>query len=66
MRPNASTMTHEELDEMEVLDAGDLPLLVSSATEVRGDVPSLRVLGGCCGTDSRHVAALWGVGPATL
>jgi homocysteine S-methyltransferase len=24
-------------------------------------LPSLRVVGGCCGTDARHVAALWGV-----
>jgi homocysteine S-methyltransferase len=66
LRPNASTMTHEELDEMEELDAGDLPLLVSSAAEVREQLPSVRVVGGCCGSDSRHVAALWGVGPVTL
>ncbi len=66
LRPNASTMSHEELDAMEELDAGDLPRLVSSAADVRDRVPSLRVLGGCCGTDSRHVAALWGVGPAAL
>jgi S-methylmethionine-dependent homocysteine/selenocysteine methylase len=61
LRPNASTMSHEELDEMEELDAGDLPLLVSSAADVRGQLPSVRVVGGCCGTDARHVAALWGV-----
>lgn len=60
-RPNASTMSHAELDEMEVLDAGDLDLLASSADEVRSKVPTIEVLGGCCGTDSRHVAALWGV-----
>ena len=61
-RPNASTMTHQELDAMEELDAGDLPLLVGSTADVRDRLPSLRVVGGCCGTDSRHVAALWGVG----
>jgi S-methylmethionine-dependent homocysteine/selenocysteine methylase len=61
LRPNASTMSHEELDEMEELDAGDLPLLVGSASDVREQLPSVRVVGGCCGTDSRHVAALWGV-----
>ncbi len=60
-RPNASTMSHEELDSMEVLDAGDLTLLVRSTEELRSRAPSLKVLGGCCGTDSRHVAALWGV-----
>ncbi|HEX5088822.1 MAG TPA: homocysteine S-methyltransferase family protein [Nocardioides sp.] len=66
LRPNTSTMSHEELDAMEELDAGDLPQLVSSAGDVRDQLPSLRVLGGCCGTDSRHVAAMWGVGPQTL
>jgi homocysteine S-methyltransferase len=62
IRPNASTMTHAELDEMEVLDEGDLPLLVSSLDALRAQLPSLAIVGGCCGTDSRHVAALWGVG----
>jgi S-methylmethionine-dependent homocysteine/selenocysteine methylase len=62
IRPNASTMTHAELDEMEVLDEGDLPLLVSSLGSLRAQLPSLAIVGGCCGTDSRHVAALWGVG----
>jgi homocysteine S-methyltransferase len=64
-RPNASTMSHAELDEMEVLDAGDLGLLASSASTLRGQVPTLGVIGGCCGTDSRHVAALWGVSPGS-
>jgi S-methylmethionine-dependent homocysteine/selenocysteine methylase len=59
LRPNASTLSHEELDAMEVLDSGDLGLLTSSAADVRMQVPSVRVVGGCCGTDSRHVAALW-------
>jgi S-methylmethionine-dependent homocysteine/selenocysteine methylase len=66
MRPNASTLSHEELDVMEVLDSGDLGLLASSSTDIRKQVPSVRVVGGCCGTDSRHVAALWGVAPASL
>ncbi len=61
LRPNASTLTHEELDAMEELDAGDISLLVSSAEQVREQLPSARVIGGCCGTDSRHVAALWNV-----
>lgn len=63
LRPNASTMTHEELDAMEELDGGDLDLLVSSTASVRAALPSVSVVGGCCGTDSRHVAALWGVQP---
>ncbi len=46
---------------MEVLDSGDLDLLVDSAASMREQTPGLTVIGGCCGTDSRHVAALWGV-----
>ena len=62
-RPNASTMTHEELDAMEVLDEGDRPLLRSSTAALLAALPSVTTLGGCCGTDSSHVALLWGVAP---
>lgn len=58
-RPNASTMTHEELDAMEVLDEGDRDLLVTSTAELLQLLPSITTLGGCCGTDASHVAALW-------
>ena len=63
VRPNASTMTHEELDAMEVLDAGDLGLLASSIDELR---PHCRACdrGRGCGTDARLVAALGGGRPA--
>lgn len=58
-RPNASTMTHEELDAMEVLDEGDRDLLVTSTADLLQLLPSITTLGGCCGTDASHVAALW-------
>ena len=61
LRPNASTMTHEELDAMTELDAGDVDLLVSTLDTLRARLPGLSVVGGCCGTDARHVAQLWGV-----
>lgn len=61
LRPNASTLSHAALDEMETLDAGDLGLLVRTAAEVRRELPSVRIVGGCCGTDRDHVAAPWGV-----
>lgn len=60
-RPNASVLSHAELDAMEGPDPGDLPLLVRATRKLRGELPAIAVLGGCCGTDSRHVAALWGV-----
>ncbi len=61
IRPNASTLTHEELDSMEELDEGDLDLLTGSFQRLRSHLPNLAVIGGCCGTDHRHVASLWGV-----
>lgn len=61
VNPNASTLTHAELDAADELDAGDLGLLTASYDELRAKLPGLAVVGGCCGTDARHVAALWGV-----
>jgi S-methylmethionine-dependent homocysteine/selenocysteine methylase len=60
VNPNASTLSHAELDEAEELDAGDLGLLTSSYDALRAQLPGLAVVGGCCGTDARHVSALWG------
>ena len=61
IRPNASTLTHDELDAMEELDEGDPDLLTSAVETLRSHLPNLAIVGGCCGTDARHVAALWGV-----
>ena len=60
-RPNASTLTHAELDVMQELDEGDRDLLRTSTADLLALLPSLTTLGGCCGTDASHVAALWGV-----
>ncbi|MGA8850436.1 MAG: homocysteine S-methyltransferase family protein [Aeromicrobium sp.] len=59
LRPNASTMSHAELDAMEVLDPGDLGLLTASFHDIRAQFPNLSIVGGCCGTSAGHVAALW-------
>ncbi|MGV8849068.1 MAG: homocysteine S-methyltransferase family protein [Propionibacteriaceae bacterium] len=59
LRVNASAKTHAELDEAEELDEGDIPDLVRGHASLAKVLPSLSVVGGCCGTDSRHVAALW-------
>ena len=61
VNPNASTLSHAELDEAEDLDPGDVGVLTSSYDSLRAQLPALSVVGGCCGTDTRHVAALWGV-----
>ena len=61
LRPNASTLTHEQLDAADELAEGDLDLLAASFEALASTLPELRIVGGCCGTDVRHVARLWGV-----
>lgn len=58
IRANASMMSHAELDESETLDAGDPADLARRYRSLTGRLPHLRVLGGCCGTDHRHIAAI--------
>ncbi len=58
---NASRKSHAELDEADELDAGDPAELAASFTQLAPLLPSATVLGGCCGTDARHVAAMWNV-----
>jgi S-methylmethionine-dependent homocysteine/selenocysteine methylase len=58
LRANASVRSHAELDESEELDAGDPLDLASHYRTVRKQLENLNVVGGCCGTDHRHVAAI--------
>jgi S-methylmethionine-dependent homocysteine/selenocysteine methylase len=58
VRANASKMSHAELDEAEELDSGDPHELADDYRQLREAVPSLRVVGGCCGTDHRHIDAI--------
>ena len=58
VRANASTLSHAELDEMVELDDGDPADLAARTVALRSALPSLQVIGGCCGTDDRHVAAI--------
>jgi S-methylmethionine-dependent homocysteine/selenocysteine methylase len=58
VRANASTKSHAELDESTTLDCGDPVDLGQRYRALRQAFPSMRVLGGCCGTDHRHVAAI--------
>jgi S-methylmethionine-dependent homocysteine/selenocysteine methylase len=60
LRANASTKSHAELDEAPELDEGDPEDLGARYAGLRGQLPSLNVLGGCCGTDDRHVARICG------
>jgi len=58
LRANASRRSHEELDAAEELDEGDPAELAGAHGRLRDRMPALRVLGGCCGTDHRHVDAI--------
>ena len=58
LRANASRASHAELDEAEELDDGDPQELGAQYAALRRAHPHLQVLGGCCGTDARHVAAI--------
>jgi S-methylmethionine-dependent homocysteine/selenocysteine methylase len=58
LRANASTKSHAELDEAPELDEGDPPDLAARYAALRPGLPTLNVLGGCCGTDHRHVTEI--------
>jgi S-methylmethionine-dependent homocysteine/selenocysteine methylase len=58
LRANASVLSHAELDEADALDEGDPRDLAARYAALRERLPRLSVLGGCCGTDLRHVAAI--------
>ena len=63
VRANASRMSHAELDEAQTLDDGDPVELGQLNAELAALLPNLRVAGGCCGTDHRHVRCIAGHGP---
>ena len=58
VRANASRRSHQELDEATELDSGDPVELAGEYLDLREALPELRVLGGCCGADTRHVAGI--------
>lgn len=55
LRANSSVKSHAELDESPTLDEGNPVELGAQHRELRVRFPHLTVLGGCCGTDHRHV-----------
>lgn len=59
LRVNASERSHEELDAMTELDAGDPVALAAAHRRLEDLLPAVEVVGGCCGTDASHVAAIW-------
>ncbi len=58
IRANASCKSHAELDESETLDDGNPEELGKQYRKLQTLLPNLSVMGGCCGTDHRHVEAI--------
>src|SRR6185369_2715821 len=58
IRANASSRSHAEIDAAGDLDAGDPVELGRQYADLRRRFPQFNVLGGCCGTDFRHIAAI--------
>ncbi|GAA6181365.1 homocysteine S-methyltransferase family protein [Shimia sp. NS0008-38b] len=57
---NASRCSHAELDNATELDAGNPTEFGAQLAALRHTHRQLRVLGGCCGTDMRHLGELAG------
>ena len=58
LRANASAKSHAELDESEELDQGDPDDLAARYRALKPLLPGLNVVGGCCGTDERHIESI--------
>jgi S-methylmethionine-dependent homocysteine/selenocysteine methylase len=58
IRANASTKSHAELNEAETLDEGNPEELGKQYQNLKSRLQHLNVLGGCCGTDHRHIEAI--------
>ncbi len=59
IRANASTKSHAELDECEILDVGDKHLLATNYMKLKELLPNLKIIGGCCGTDHSHIEYIY-------
>jgi S-methylmethionine-dependent homocysteine/selenocysteine methylase len=59
LRANASRGSHAELDESTALDSGNPAELGGQYLALRRLLPQITVLSGCCGTDHRHVEAIF-------
>ena len=55
LRANASRKSHAELNESPELDIGDPIELGGQHAQLKSRLPKLSVMGGCCGTDHRHI-----------
>jgi S-methylmethionine-dependent homocysteine/selenocysteine methylase len=55
LRANASRQSHAQLNEAAELDEGNPAELGQDYARFKRRLPQLKVMGGCCGTDHRHI-----------
>ncbi len=58
LRANASKRSHRELNDSPDLDVGNPVELGAEYRELLRQHPQINVLGGCCGTDHRHIECI--------
>ena len=58
IRANASRKSHAELDESDSLDDGNPVELGAQYVQLKDRLRNLSIVGGCCGTDHRHIEAI--------
>jgi S-methylmethionine-dependent homocysteine/selenocysteine methylase len=58
LRANASKRSHQELNDSADLDAGNPVELGGEYRDLIRQHPQINVLGGCCGTDHRHIECI--------
>lgn len=58
LRANASVKSHAELDASPAIDIGDIGGLADEHRTLLPALSNLQLIGGCCGTDHRHIAAI--------
>jgi S-methylmethionine-dependent homocysteine/selenocysteine methylase len=59
IRANASRLSHAELDAATELDDGDPVEFARQYRDLRRRFRGINVLGGCCGTDHRHIESVF-------
>ena len=58
VRANASRQSHAELNDSPELDTGNPAELGGDYARLMSRLPRLNVMGGCCGTDHRHITCI--------
>lgn len=58
LRANASKRSHQELNDSPDLDAGNPVELGGQYRDLIRRHPQINILGGCCGTDHRHIECI--------